>query len=85
MTKKKILIIGGAGLIGSKLSEILIKKKYQVIIFDAFLNYLDPNKNKKIFVKRLKKIKSKIKLIKGDTRNKKKLENTILKIKPDFI
>lgn len=85
MKKKKILIIGGAGLIGSKLSEILIKKKYQVIIFDAFLNYLDPNKNKKIFVKRLKKIKSKIKLIKGDTRNKKKLENTILKIKPDFI
>ena len=57
MTKKKILIIGGAGLIGSKLSEILIKKKYQVIIFDAFLNYLDPNKNKKIFVKKIKKNK----------------------------
>lgn len=52
--KNKILVLGGAGLIGSEISSILIKKNYEVIIIDN----LDPlcfgSYNR---VKKLKKIK----------------------------
>ena len=34
MTKKKIIITGGLGFIGSNLIELLIKKKYHVINLD---------------------------------------------------
>lgn len=42
--KKKILITGGLGFIGSKICEKLIKKNYEVIIFDNFFS----STNKKI-------------------------------------
>ena len=33
---KKILIIGGAGYIGTELCNYLIKKKYNIICYDTF-------------------------------------------------
>ena len=39
---KKILITGGAGFIGSHLSELLIVEGHQVTIFDDFNDYYDP-------------------------------------------
>ena len=35
--KKKILIIGGAGYVGSALVPYLITKNYEVFVFDLFL------------------------------------------------
>jgi nucleoside-diphosphate-sugar epimerase len=56
---KTILITGGGGFVGTLLVSRLIKKKYNIIIYDTFYygNYLPKN--------------SKIKIIKGDIRNKK--------------
>lgn len=49
--KKKIVIFGGAGLIGSYLADLFVKKKYQVLVVD---NY---KKGKKENIKLHKKIK----------------------------
>jgi UDP-glucose 4-epimerase len=50
--KKKILITGGAGFIGSHLAEFLLKKKFNVYIFDNLSTGLKKNLPKKaIFIK----------------------------------
>ena len=55
--KKKCLITGGCGFIGSHLAERLIQKKYKVIILD---NLSNGN------LKNIKKIKNKVKFVKCD-------------------
>lgn len=60
--EQSVLLIGGAGYIGTVLAKNLINSGYHVTIFDKFI-YLNKNEVKK-------QIKSnKIKLIKGDTRD----------------
>ena len=62
--KKNILITGGSGFIGSAITKHLVKEKNKVIVFDN---------NSRGKLRRLKEVKNKIKFIKGDIRNKKKL------------
>ena len=58
----KILITGGAGFIGSNLSNFLLKKKFEITVFDNLSSGKKSN------------ISSKIKFIKIDIRNKKLLD-----------
>lgn len=58
---KKVLIIGGAGYIGSLLSEILLKNNYKIIVFDKFIYSFDS-------LTKLKKNKN-LEIIKSDTRD----------------
>tara|TARA_B100000686_G_C16793094_1_gene980185 strand:+ start:571 stop:1518 length:948 start_codon:yes stop_codon:yes gene_type:complete len=71
MKRKTFLVTGGTGFIGSNISKLLIKKNYQVKIFDN--NYRGS-------IGKIEKIKKKVKFIKGDIRNKnllnKSLKNT---------
>ena len=62
---KKIFITGGAGYVGSVLTPYLVKKNYQVTVFDLMLygETLIENKN--------------LKIIKGDIRNTELLKQTI--------
>lgn len=62
---KKIFITGGAGYVGSVLTPYLIKKNYQVTVFDLMIygETLIENKN--------------LKIIKGDIRNTELLKQTI--------
>ena len=62
--KKNILITGGSGFIGSAITKHLVKEKNKVIVFDN---------NSRGKLRRLKEVKNKIKFVKGDIRNKKKL------------
>ncbi len=64
---KKVLVTGGAGFIGSHLVEKLIDKGCKVVVLD---NLLRGNKIRAKFLK-------KIKIIKGDIRNKKILRKAI--------
>ena len=69
--KNKILVTGGSGFIGSAIVQYLVKKNNDVTVFDN---------NSRGKIRRLKEVKNKIKFIKGDIRNKKKL----LSIKGNF-
>ena len=66
--RKTFLVTGGTGFIGSNICKLLTKKNYNVIIFD---NNFRGNST------RIKKIKKKVKFIKGDIRNKKSLDKAM--------
>jgi len=55
--KKKCIITGGCGFLGSHLAEKLVQMNYQVIIIDNFSNGN---------IKNINKIKKKVKLVKAD-------------------
>jgi len=62
--KKTFLVTGGTGFIGSSICELLVKRNFNVKIFDN---------NSRGNFSRIKKIRKKIKFLKGDIRNKKTL------------
>ena len=64
MLKKKVLVTGGCGFLGVHLARQLLKKKYDVTLFD--IAPLDA-----------KDLIGKVKYIKGDVRNKKAIDNAI--------
>jgi len=64
MKKKTFLVTGGTGFIGSNISKLLVKKNYNVKIFDN---------NSRGSISKIKNFKKKIKFIKGDIRNQKLL------------
>ena len=65
MKKKTFLVTGGTGFIGSNISKLLVKKNYNVKIFDN---------NSRGSISKIKNFKKKIKFIKGDIRNQKLLD-----------
>ena len=66
--RKNFLVTGGTGFIGSNICELLISKNHNVKILD---NNFRGN------IKKIKKIKKKIKFIKGDIRNRKLLNKSL--------
>jgi nucleoside-diphosphate-sugar epimerase len=61
---KKIFITGGGGYVGARLVPILLKKNFEITVYDTFFfgNVLKKNK--------------KLKIVKGDIRNIKKMSNS---------
>ena len=72
--KKKVIVTGGLGFIGSNLIDLLIKKKYFVINIDC-VAYSSNFYNTKDY-------KNNYKFIKCDINNQKKILNLLLKYKP---
>ncbi len=66
MNKKTILVLGGGGYVGCNLVRKLLKKNYQVIVYDLFLY------KKNVFIDQLDN--ENLKLVKGDIRDLNKLE-----------
>ena len=60
MKKKKFLVTGGTGFIGSAITKYLVKNKHEVSVFDN---------NSRGKLKRLQDVKGKFSFIKGDIRN----------------
>ena len=67
--KKKILVTGGAGFIGSSIVKKLFDNGYSVVVYDNFQR----SEN----LKRLSDIKNKIKIVRGDIRDLKKLRSNL--------
>ena len=66
--KKTFLVTGGTGFIGSNICKLLIKKNHNVKVFDN---------NFRGSLSKIKKVKNKIKFIKGDIRNKELLNRSL--------
>ena len=66
--KEKILIVGGAGYVGSMLAKKLINDGYKVRIFDLFIYDIQFQKNEDL------------ELVKGDIRNISLLEKSLEEI-----
>lgn len=80
---KTYLITGGAGFIGSTLSERLLNEGNSVIVIDNFCNYYDV-KLKEENVKGLEKYDN-FKLYRNDIRNKNEIENIFNENKIDCV
>jgi UDP-glucose 4-epimerase len=83
----KVFITGGAGFIGVATAKQLVKSQDQVLLHDAFLNFIDPLKsNYEPYLKlRLEKIKDKVDIVRGDIRHKGRFLKIMQKFKPDVV
>ena len=68
----KVVVLGGAGFIGSHLCDLLLKKKYKVIVIDNLSTGRLSNLNH---------IKNKIKFIKADISKQGKWQNQFRNVK----
>ena len=76
--KQQIALIVGSGVIGAYLSKLLIRNSIKIIVTSRKLKKYSVNYKKL-------KINNKVKFIKLNLLNKKKIKDAILKYKPNFI
>jgi nucleoside-diphosphate-sugar epimerase len=86
---KKILLVGGAGFIGSYITKQLVKEGITPIIFDSFLQYLpslvlDDNKLKSL-KQRFGGISDKVAVIRGNAANYGEIRRVLEEHKPDCV
>jgi len=84
---KRVLLIGGAGFIGSAIAKELVKIGKEVIIYDAFLNFISPlDSDYEFFLKqRFKNIRDKVTVVRGDVRVQKRLMRLMKEYNPDAV
>ena len=84
---KKVLITGGCGFIGSFLSRELLKQGCELLLFDAFINYIDPfTSNYQHFLNaRMRDVLGKVKIERGDIRVQKRMQQLMIEWKPDAV
>jgi len=84
---KKILITGGAGFLGYHITKELLKNNVEVILYDAFLNYIPPLESSyATYLKyRLNDLKDKTCLIRGDIRNRGCLAKALKETTPELV
>ena len=81
-----VLITGGTGFIGSYVTKILLEKGYDVVLYDANLNFIEPEKSRyhDYLRYRLKQLE-KAKIVNGDIRHKDTLLKTMKEHKPESV
>ncbi len=84
---EKILLIGGAGFIGSCIARKLVAQKDRVVIFDSFIQYLDPLSSdyESSLKSRFDGFADKVEIIRGDVRNYSDLTRVLTETRPDRI
>lgn len=87
MAGKKILITGGVGFIGYYIAKELLSLNHEVIIYDAFLNYISPleSRYQEYLEYRLNDIKNKAHVIRGDIRNGGYFVKALNDTKPEIV
>lgn len=85
--KKKIMVIGGSGFIGSRITKKLTDLGHEVIIYDKFYNFIESEREKYVFYlrERLKDLCPGIKIIYGDIRDNNNLLKALQENRPDTI
>lgn len=84
---ERILIIGGAGFIGSRLARKFIERGYDVAVLDSFQHFVSPLDidYSNILARRFDGLRDKVKMIRGDARYKDDLAHAVDEFKPDRI
>ena len=83
---EKVLIIGGAGFIGSKLCENLVNSGYKVAIIDNFIQYSSPvDVNYSTSIEYRKKMFNNVKIYRADASIAYDLQKCLDDFKPDRI
>ena len=81
MSQKHYLITGGAGFIGSHLTERILKEGHRVTVIDDFNTYYDPE----IKHRNIAGVRDQIELVEGDIRDAILVERTFAKGKFDHV
>ena len=83
----KVLITGGAGFIGSYVCHKLLEMGHEIVVYDAFIQYISPLKSilKEYTELRFQGIIDDIDFRRGDTRDKAHLRRIILETRPERI
>jgi len=84
---KKILITGGAGFLGYHITKELLEHNLEVILYDAFLNYIPPLESSyATYLRyRLNDLNNKVHVIRGDIRNRGFLAKALKETTPDLV
>jgi len=89
MASRKVFISGGCGLVGSYLSRELLKRDYQVMCYDAYLNYISPFiSNYQHFLKeRMKDLleHKNLQIVRGDIRVQKRVHQIMDEFQPEIV
>ncbi len=83
----RVLIIGGAGFIGSNIARELIESDHEVIIFDPFIQYVSPFETDLHvpLTKRFEGIANKVIVERGDARYVRDVHRVLEKYKPEYV
>ena len=83
----RVFITGGAGFIGYFISKELLSKGHEVIIYDAFINYVSPLESHypHYLEMRLKDLEGKANIIRGDIRHRGFLVKALKETKPEIV
>lgn len=83
----RVLVTGGAGFIGSHLTDKLLERGHEVVIFDSFTNYISPfgTHYSEYLKERKKSLIGEAEIVRGDTRNSSEILRTIHEFEPDRI
>ncbi|HYF49682.1 MAG TPA: NAD-dependent epimerase/dehydratase family protein [Planctomycetota bacterium] len=84
---KKVFITGGCGFIGSYLARQLVQHGFELLLFDAFINYIDPfTSNYQHFLNaRMEGLRVKVRIERGDIRVQKRMQQLLNEWKPDAV
>jgi nucleoside-diphosphate-sugar epimerase len=85
---KTVLVTGGAGFIGSHIARQLIEQGHTVVVYDAFIQYLNPLENsfyQRYLQNRFNGFKEQVTFVRGDTRDKQFLKEAIDEYRPTHI
>jgi len=83
----KVFITGGAGFIGYFISKELLSMGHEVIIYDAFINYISPLESHYPYYlqMRLRDLEGKAQIIRGDIRHRGFLVKALKDSQPDRV